>query len=240
MFGNDGSVVVPVVIEVEKEGQRSEESLNLPLDTKLVQMMKEGFGSHACKALRGLEEALLKGLDQPNREVRQASADVLPLVQEAVPFRVAGDIPIPERVEQKVEKIAKKVFERSGKRVVVTSAARTPQRQADAMRIKLDLGESPRRLYANKRAAGEIENAYSWAKKSGLPVEQVTETMAMVIQRQMDSGIFISRHLKEGAVDFRSRDLSAREKRVVRIAAAEEGAKVALESTPPHFHIEVF
>ncbi len=193
----------------------------------------------ATRALRGLEEALLLGLKQKDEGVRSASANVLPLVQQEVPFRVAGDIPVPENVEAKVAKIAKKVFERSGKRVVVTSAARSPKRQAEAMRIKLELGESPRRLYGNKQAAGEIENAYSWAKKTGLPAEDVTNTMAMVIQRQIDAGVFISSHLRQGAVDLRSRDLTAFEKKVVRMAAVEEGARVALETTPPHFHLEV-
>jgi hypothetical protein len=63
--------------------------------------------------------------------------------------------------------------------------------------------------------------------------------MAMVIQRQIDAGVFISSHLRQGAVDLRSRDLTAFEKKVVRMAAVEEGARVALETTPPHFHLEV-
>jgi hypothetical protein len=240
LFGNDGSVVVPFVMEMNKGGERVEESVNLPLEPRLVEMMKQGFGSHALKALRGLEDSLLKGLEQSNEEVRAASANVLPLVQEAVPFRVSGNIKISERVEKKVEKIAKKVYQRAGKRLVVTSATRTPMSQADAMRVKLDLGENPRRLYANKRAAGEVANAYAWAKKTGLNQDEVTQTMAMVIQRQIDRGVYISRHLREGAFDLRSRDLTAHEKVVVRQAAVEEGARVALETTPPHFHLEVY
>jgi hypothetical protein len=239
LFGTESSIVVPLTFEVQKDGTLQSENVEVPLDSRVVELMKMNLGDQAIVALRGLETALLQGLRQPSPGIRKASAEVLPEVQKAVPFSVAGDINIPTKVEKQVEKIARKVLERTGTRVVVTSAARTAQSQADAMRIKMDLGENPKRLYANKRAAGEIANAYSWAKKTGLPTEAVTNTMAMVIQRQIDAGVYISRHLHEGAVDFRSRDLNAWEKRVVKQVAVEEGAKVLMESTPPHIHIEV-
>jgi hypothetical protein len=240
LFGEEPRVIVPFTVSVEQGGETQNQRLEMPLDTKLVGLMKQSLGDQATSAIRGLEQAILKGLQEPNWQVRKACADVLPAVHAAVPFGIAGDIPIPPKVEQKVEKIAKKVFEQTGARVVVTSAARTPLRQADAMKTKLDLGESPRSLYANKKAAGEIENAYRYAKKIGLAGKQVTGTMAMVIQRQIDSGVYISRHLREGAVDLRSRNLTHEQKVAVRKAAVAEGARVMLESTPPHFHLEVF
>ncbi|HSI72331.1 MAG TPA: hypothetical protein VK934_04080 [Fimbriimonas sp.] len=239
LFGSESKVVVPLRIEAERNGVVKPEQVQVPLDIRVVELMKNSLGDQATTALRGLERVLLDAMQQKDSDIRDASAKVLPAVQLAVPFAVAGDINIPPKVEKQVAKIAKKVLERTGTRVVITSAARTPKSQADAMRIKMDLGENPKRLYANKHAAGEIANAYSWAKKCGLDAGSVTDTMAMVIQRQMDSGVYISRHLHEGAVDLRSKNLNAWEKRIVKQAAIEEGAKVLMESTPPHIHIEV-
>jgi hypothetical protein len=233
------STSVPVVVTTSTENGEEDLTLQFPLEANLVSSVKESFQGEAGPILRSIEQALLEGTQAKDPQVRADSNALLPSVQRAVPYQVVKGIEIPARIEKAVAHIAQKTYQKTGKRIVVTSAARSPQSQAAAMKHKLDLGESPRRLYANKRAAAEIENAYLWGRKTGMDGEQIVDTMASVIDRQIDAGTYISRHLKEGAVDLRSRDLSSAEKVAVRQAAKSLGARVMLESTPPHFHLEI-
>ena len=66
------------------------------------------------------------------------------------------------------------------------------------------------------------------------------DALADVLRAQMDRGVYVSAHLRAGAVDVRSRGMSAADKRAF-VAGVEEvgGAEVIEESTPPHFHVEI-
>jgi hypothetical protein len=56
----------------------------------------------------------------------------------------------------------------------------------------------------------------------------------------MDRGVFISAHLRAGAVDIRNRDMTVTEKRALVAAVSEVGGVTALEeSRPPHYHLQV-
>ncbi len=62
--------------------------------------------------------------------------------------------------------------------------------------------------------------------------------MTNVIKAQMKKGKYISKHLNVGAVDVRSRDMSAKEKEAFKKSAKKHAKTVILEITPPHWHLQ--
>ena len=134
-----------------------------------------------------------------------------------------------------VGNLADSYNEATGKKLVVTDGSRTAQDQASRMHYKISNGEGVR-LYANRVAANEVLNSYNSAVNAGLGRNEVISSMAGVISDQMARGVYISKHLRGGAVDFRSRDLTGSDRQAFREAAGT--SKVLLEGVPPHFHVE--
>jgi len=63
--------------------------------------------------------------------------------------------------------------------------------------------------------------------------------MTAKIQEQIGNGVYISKHLRDAGVDFRDRDLSGKEKSILRASAIDAGAvNVLREGVPPHTHVE--
>ena len=68
----------------------------------------------------------------------------------------------------------------------------------------------------------------------------IVSSIASAIRGQIKKGVFISAHLKAGAADVRSTNMSASEKRAFVDAVREAGGfDVMFESTPPHFHLQL-
>ena len=65
--------------------------------------------------------------------------------------------------------------------------------------------------------------------------------MTDTIREQMSRGLYVSEHLREGAVDLRSRNLRRRHKIVLERTVRElQGLKLNREERiPPHFHLQV-
>lgn len=241
---DDGSacVAIPVAVEGRDEtGEPRTVVTNYTLGSDLVEQVKSDFNESATAVLRHLREPLVNGLHSADAEVQQTCRQAIGQVDGSVHYKVQPQIAIPLHIEKTVAQIAERTFEKGVRPIVVTSAARTPLSQADAMRVKIAGGDNIVRLYANKQAAGEVLQAYKHAKHLGLGVEGVNQEIAQAIQSQVDRGIFISNHLREGAVDIRIRDLSSTERHDLIASAQEtEGVhKTILESIPPHLHIEV-
>ena len=110
----------------------------------------------------------------------------------------------------------------------VTSATRTPERQAAALVTKRNLGEDLRNLY---RANSDIAAALMAAPNT-------TSAMAAIIRRYMNQGRFLSRHMRGDAVDLRSRNLSVEQRNALIAGAKRLGARAIYEPRPPHIHIE--
>jgi hypothetical protein len=103
---------------------------------------------------------------------------------------------------------------------------------------KLRQGDNLVRLYRNRRAASEVQMAYTRSRGPTIPRETIVQEMAGVIEGQIEQGVYLSRHLVDGAVDVRSRDLTRRQKRAFRAAVrSEPRVRVMLERRPPHFHL---
>lgn len=151
-----------------------------------------------------------------------------------------NDVTLPDPVADKVDAIDEAYFRRTGKHVTVTSGTRDAARQAKAMYKMLRLGGDPMQLYRNKEAAREIKQAYERARGARKEPDDVVAAMHEVIKSQIARGVYISAHLRAGAVDVRNRDMSSADKKAF-VAAVNEAKGVTLleESAPPHWHLQV-
>jgi len=109
--------------------------------------------------------------------------------------------------------------------LTVTSATRTPEAQARAMINKVQSGDNIRALYGRK-----VEALMS------LPLD--TGVWAKKIEDLYRSGVQMSDHMSGAALDLRNRDYTPDQQRIVVAAVQALGAKVVVESIPPHIHVE--
>ena len=116
-------------------------------------------------------------------------------------------------------------------RIYITSATRSPYRQALAMLVKLEQA-GPQELYktyANDQIVSELLNAARDAN-----------TWAGILQKYANQGIYMSRHMRGDALDIRTRDISSSDVNAIINAAKQLGAKTLLEGVPPHLHVDSF
>jgi hypothetical protein len=155
-------------------------------------------------------------------------------------YTVLPDVTLSDPVAARVAAIDAEYARRTGKHLTVTSGTRDAARQAKAMYKMMRLGGDIVRLYRNKDAAREIKDAHDAARSAGKPEGGVVGAMHAVIQGQIERGVYISAHLRAGAVDIRNRDMSAAEKKAFLAATAEAGGvRLLEETTPPHYHLQV-
>ena len=62
--------------------------------------------------------------------------------------------------------------------------------------------------------------------------------MTKVIEGQVKKGIYLSKHLRAGAIDVRSRDMSNKEKEYFKQAIKGVANSFILEKKPPHWHLQ--
>lgn len=137
----------------------------------------------------------------------------------------------------KVKKIADDYHAQTKKGIVVTSGTRTAASQAEAMYTKFSQGGSYT-IYKNSSAAKEVYDIYSNAEKGKAKNEIVTDMEAKITE-QIGNQDYISKHLKAGAVDIRSRDMSEEEKATFKKVAKPYASVIILEKKPPHFHLSL-
>ena len=152
-------------------------------------------------------------------------------------FKVKKGVIITPDIADKVKRMAGDFHATTGKRITVTSATRSPLSQARAMYRKCASGGSLS-IYRQRSAAAAIEKAYHEAVASGLAEEEVVDIMTAVIAAQVESGIYISAHLRSGAVDIRSRDMDDSQRQHFKAIADRHCETVLLEKRPPHWHLQ--
>lgn len=152
-------------------------------------------------------------------------------------FRTAAGVELTEDIESKVGIIADSYFAATGDTLLVTSGTRSPASQAEEMYDNLQAGDRLG-LYKNVTAAAEIRDAYDAAMAGGMSRTDAVVSMTAVIERQVSNGIYISKHLMSGAVDFRSRGMNSGQVAAFRAAAAPVAKSVLLETARPHWHVQ--
>ena len=115
--------------------------------------------------------------------------------------------------------------------IYVTSGERGPSAQASAMLTKLSEGGEAElfSVYRQnsaiiKRLLAAPRNAASWAA---------------IIEEEAAGGRALSRHLRAGAIDLRTRDLTADQIKRMQIAVEATGGRHLLEGAPPHLHVDL-
>jgi len=141
-------------------------------------------------------------------------------------------------IKAKIKKIADKYYKSTSKEIVITSGTRESQSQAAAMYGKLSGGDALS-IYKDQTSAKAIKKAYDDAVTAKKNKTQTISAIKMVIDEQIKKGTYISKHLKKGAIDVRSRDMSAGEKAKFKEAAKGIATSILLEVVPPHFHLQL-
>lgn len=155
-------------------------------------------------------------------------------------FEALRDVTLSSKVEDKLSAIGEKYQRKTGKAFVVTSGIRDPDSQAELIYGKLLAGEDLLKLYKDKSAVRELLDVFDDGRRGKRSRATIVAQLAGAIRGQMKRGIYISAHLKAGAADVRSTTMSPTEKRAFIEAARDVGGfSIMLESTPPHFHMQL-
>jgi hypothetical protein len=154
----------------------------------------------------------------------------------------ARDLSLTQPSLDRLMRIAKRYFDASHKVLVVTGGTRNSLRQAQLMCSKLDHHEDVIALYENKKLAREVVDAYQKGISEHLGRQRVVRAVRAVIDEQIARGEYISRHMKSGAADVRSRGMSVEQQVSFRKAVAGEAGASLLDErdgAAPHFHINL-
>jgi hypothetical protein len=155
-------------------------------------------------------------------------------------FNALPDVTLRDAVADKVDALDDAYFRRTGKHITVTSGTRDAARQAKAMYKMLRLGGDILKLYKNKEAAREVKEAYDTGRAAKKDADDAVSAIYAVLQAQIARGVYISAHLRAGAVDVRIRDMSAAQRKAfTAVATGARGVTLLEESTPPHFHLQI-
>lgn len=231
-----------VVVFRMNSGREASVSTSYKLEGDVLSAMKKDFGPASPTAIRSLEPALNIGALDPNPAIRNQVNDVLRQAGTTRNYEVGSDITLPFPIESKISLIADEHRRMTGKSLVITSGTRTPESQADAMYVKLQLGDDLTRLYRDQSLVSQIKSAYDTAVASGKTPEQTKAAMADTIRSQVAAQKFISKHLRGGAVDIRSRTMTdpAERRAFEEIVSRTPGVQIGPEETkPPHYHLDV-
>jgi hypothetical protein len=154
-------------------------------------------------------------------------------------FEALDDVLLSTKVEEKLNTVAERFRKKVGKTFVVTSGTRDPDTQAQLIYVKLQAGEDLLRLYRDRVAVLELKRIYDTGRDEKRSRSNIVGQLAAAIRSQIKRGVFISAHLRSGAADVRSTNMSEAEKRAFSEIARDAGLSVMLESTPPHFHLQL-
>jgi hypothetical protein len=230
-----------VVAHRREDGTVDNDSQTYPLDPRFAEHLTADFGEYAAIALREADAAIEHLGLLEDADLRPAAQRCQQMIQRWVHYRVQAHARLPLGVEHRVAQVAALFHAHTRQVLVITSGTRTPEEQASAMYLKLVLGASLRKLYRKWEAAQEIKRAYDAGWSRRLRRRQIIAAMATVIREQMQRDVYVSPHLKAGAVDVRSRTLRTRAKAAFeRAVASFTGLRLLREEKiPPHFHLEV-
>ena len=154
-------------------------------------------------------------------------------------FTLLAGVEIPEPVLPRLQALAAAFLAATGKPLTITDGTRRPETQAALMLRNLDRGDDIVRNYANRTAAAQVRAAWAAARKADLDPAATLAAIHAVIAKQVAAGDYVSKHLRAGAVDVRSSDMTRAERATFKRLARELGIAVVDESrtATPHFHL---
>ncbi len=154
-------------------------------------------------------------------------------------YTLQPGVEVPAPVLPRLETLAAMYHAKTGKSLVITDGTRSPAIQAAMMLRNLERGDDVVRNYANKSAAAAVQAVWRAAKGEGIGEEEVLARITEVIAAQVAVKDYVSKHLREGAVDVRCSDMSGSERAVFKKVARKLEIAVVDESrtATPHFHL---
>ncbi|WP_436286774.1 Arm DNA-binding domain-containing protein [Sphingomonas trueperi] len=123
----------------------------------------------------------------------------------------------------------------TGYAIDVTSGRRSPDRQAAAMYGNFADNSAPRS--ANQAAFNEVRDAYLSGKRARLGRAAIVDRMANVLQRQVDRGALVSRHISDRALDIRLPPAASRQAVVAAIRDDSLVQSIGIEDD--HLHVQL-
>ncbi len=164
------------------------------------------------------------------------SATPRPVAGDAAPrFTSSPGIDLTPAATRSANALHDAVQSATGYAIHVTSGRRGPDRQAAAMYGNFADNSSPR--YANQAAFNEVRDAYLSGKRAGLGRAAIVDRMANVLQRQVDRGVLISRHMSDRALDIRMPPAASRQAVVAAIRDNPLVQSVGIEDD--HLHVQL-
>ena len=82
----------------------------------------------------------------------------------------------------------------------------------------------------------EIKTQFDRGARNAMPRVTTVAHMTDVIRAQMDRGVYVSRHLRGGAVDIRTRDVAAEDLLSLKSIIMRHGGSVLREGD--HLHVQ--
>ena len=154
-------------------------------------------------------------------------------------YTLQAGVEIPAPVTPRLQALAGAYEAKTGQPLVITDGTRSPATQAALMLRNLERGDDIVRHYANKSAAAAVQAAWRAAKEEGLGEAEVSARLTAVISAQVAAADYVSKHLREGAVDVRCTDMSSAQRKLFKQLARARGIAVVDESRTktPHFHL---
>lgn len=168
-----------------------------------------------------------------------AAAPVAPAAPASPTYTLLAGVEIPAPVVPRLQVLAEAFLAATGKSLVITDGTRRPATQAALMLRNLERGDDIVRNYANKSAAAEVQTAWAAARAAKLDADATLAALGAVISKQVAAGDYVSKHLREGAVDVRCSDLGRSERATLKRLARGLDIAVVDESrtSTPHFHL---
>lgn len=144
-----------------------------------------------------------------------------------------ANVKVSNNIMKKVDQVAEDYHAATGQTLIVTDGARTPRDQAERMYYKYSHGDFS--TYKGAQAA-RIANIYRQGKAKGKLQSQILDDMTVTIHRNLQNGYPISRHLLGRGVDFRTRDMTSAQIKILENAIKENGGRALKEGVPKHIH----
>jgi hypothetical protein len=233
-----------------KAKKKSHASLVIPAKAQTEETPKDEEGDDAESA-ESAEQGTEPGAEKAAPGKTAATKDAERPATDETPRKVTGDahmevkardLRLSDANTERLKRIAARYHAATHKKLVVTGGTRTPLRQARLMFDKLKHGDDIVALYENKQAATEIRDAYRDAVARKLGRKATIQAMREVIDAQITRGLYVSKHLRSGAVDVRSWGMSGElEKALKEAVKAEAGVTMMDErgGVEPHFHLSM-
>ena len=153
---------------------------------------------------------------------------------EAIRFAHSGGLDLSPTVIAAANGLSDRVRASTGHAIHITSGRRGPARQADAMYGNFANNSTPR--YSNQVAFGEVRDAYRAGRAAGESRNAVVARMTRVLTAQVDRGVYISNHMRDGSVDVRYAPRATRQAVIDAIAADPAVRRVGVEGN--HLHVD--